>query len=132
MIATTLDFAHFVESCGQLAKLLSTRLRDFETLWAVVFPCGRPGVFMLLSRIFAAAASWSASLQRLGFATLVAFFVGCSGCAWFKPTSPSESTEINLREDPQATRIRPKKAEGNHFYGGLSPEANAIERNLGY
>lgn len=44
---------------------------------------------------------------------------------------PAEPPVINLRQDPQEARIRPKREGGNHNYGGWSPEAQSIERNLG-
>lgn len=92
---------------------------------------------MLPTRSHTVHVTWTASLKRLGFDALVVAVLGCSGCAWFKSSAPTESPEIkspdiNLREDPQASRIRPKREEGKHWYGGLSSEANAIERNLGY
>lgn len=65
----------------------------------------------------------------LGRCTLLAMLLFCSGCAWFKT---AETVDTNFREDPKETRIRPKREGGNHIYGGLSSEANAIERNLGY
>ncbi len=80
----------------------------------------------LLRAVCLKSAAW---LQRLGICVLVVVAVGCSGCAWFKP---KDSTDINLREDPKETSIRPKREDGKHLYGGWSSEANAIERNLGY
>lgn len=67
--------------------------------------------------------------QRLGRCTLLTALLSFSGCALFKTAEP---VETNLREDPNEARVRPKREDGKHFYGGLSPEANAIERNLGY
>ncbi len=67
--------------------------------------------------------------RTLACCTLVVLLLNCCGCALFKTAEP---VETNLREDPKEVRVRPKREEGKHFYGGLSPEANAIERNLGY
>ncbi len=69
-----------------------------------------------------------ALLTRLGQCALLAAALSCSGCAWFKT---SESADTNFREDPKEIRVRPKREDGNHNYGGWSSEAQAIERNLG-
>jgi hypothetical protein len=137
MIATRFVFEHF----PRLALLASETDLDAagricDSL-ARYFPCSYSCVFMSPTRTHVASFSWTASLKRLGHGALVVAVLGCTGCAWFKPTTPTESSDvkspdINLREDPQATRIRPKREEGKHWYGGLSSEANAIERNLGY
>lgn len=73
-----------------------------------------------------------ANWRHMGRCALLAMLLGCSGCAWFKAKEPAEEPEINLREDPKESRFRPKRDGGKHFYGGVSPEANAIERSLGY
>ncbi len=74
---------------------------------------------------------WFSLVERLGCGALAVAILGCSGCAWFKPKE-LRIPEINLRDDPKETpRFRPKREGGNHNYGGLSPEANAIERSLG-
>jgi hypothetical protein len=87
---------------------------------------------MLRARVPTEIVSWTASWKRLRCLALVASALACPGCAWFKSAPSIEDQEVNLREDPQETRFRPKKEGGKHFYGGLSSEANAIERSLGY
>jgi len=86
---------------------------------------------MLPNRLRTACLTGAPLLKRLGFCALVVAVLGCSGCAWFKSKEPAEQPDINLREDPKETRIRPKREDGKHLYGGWSSEANAIERNLG-
>jgi len=87
---------------------------------------------MSSSQIIAARSVSNASLKRVGCLALLVASIGNSGCAWFKAPAPVDPQEVNLREDPQETRFRPKKESGKHIYGGLSSEANAIERSLGY
>lgn len=73
-----------------------------------------------------------ALLSRLGRVALFAMALNCSGCAWFKATTTTpETTDNNFRQDPKENRIRPKRENGNHNYGTLSPEAQEIERSLG-
>ena len=72
-----------------------------------------------------------ALLTRMGQCALLAAVLSCSGCAWFKTKEPTESPDINLREDPKEARVRPKREGGSHNYGGWSSEAQSIERNLG-
>jgi hypothetical protein len=83
-------------------------------------------------RQHAAVLNGAAFFKRLGTCALVFTLCLSSGCAWFKTIEPTESPDINLREDPKEQNFRPKREGGKHFYGGVSPEANAIERSLGY
>jgi hypothetical protein len=76
--------------------------------------------------------SGAALLKRWGCCAFVLAVLVCPGCAWFKTKELAEEPAINLREDPSESRFRPKREGGKHFYGGVSPEANAIERSLGY
>lgn len=87
---------------------------------------------MLPNRLRTACLNGAPWLKRLSFCALVVVILGCSGCAWFKGKEPSEQQDINLREEPKEDRFRPKREGGKHLYGGVSPEANAIERSLGY
>jgi hypothetical protein len=122
----------FADNTRLLAKLVSTAQGKFATLCPTGLSCSRPFVFMFSSSIHSACLNGAALLKRLGCCALVVAVLGCSGCAWFKSKEPADSPDINLREEPKEGRFRPKREDGKHLYGGVSPEANAIERSLGY